>query len=214
MIGQHNQSEIDVILRKNFGTYQKYGKDFAKVRKDAVINTFNNTKKKLEKLDYVQGNTLTEKGVFSSKIYADEILTGELFATEFHEGLNEYHIIMLFAAICFEPKEKTEFKEIYHSKFVEELIRKIKRNNFLQYERKFHYLRQLTALIDPCYHGKSIFEIINNTNLLEGDLIRFFRQILDRIGQVRKATQDNMLIRLLDNCARLIDDTMKDIDAI
>lgn len=214
LIGQHDKTEIDVILRKNFGTYQKYGKDFAKARKDAVINVFNNTKKKLEKLDYIRENALTEKGNFSSRIYSDEILTGELFATEFYKDLNEYHLIMLFAAICFEPREKTEFKEVYHSKFVEELIRKIKKNGYLQCEQKFHYLRQLTALIDPCYHGKSIFEIIKNTNLLEGDLIRFFRQILDRIGQVRKATQDNQLVRLLDNCSKLVEGAMKDIDAI
>ena len=214
LIGQHDKSEIDIILRKNFGTYQKHGKDFAKVRNDVIINVFNNTKKKLEKMDYIKENLLTEKGEFSRKIYSDEILTGELFATEFYNDLNEYHIIMLFAAICFEPKEKTEFKKVFPSKFVEELLRKIQTNEYLRHERKFHHLQQLTALIDPCYHDKSIFEIMENTNLLEGDLIRFFRQILDRIGQVRKATQDNKLIRLLDNCSQLVNDSMKAIDVI
>ena len=73
---------------------------------------------------------------------------------------------------------------------------------------------KLTCLIHPCYYRKTIFDIIKNTNLLEGDLIRFFRQIVDKIHQIRNSTQDERLIQLLNNCEDLIENTLMDVDLV
>jgi len=94
------------------------------------------------------------------------------------------------------------------------LKKELRYNHYLQKEKRFNELETLTALIHPCYHGKNIFEIIRNTNLLEGDVIRFFRQVLDRIGQIKNATDDYVLRRLLDNCKSIINDSMKDIEIL
>jgi superfamily II RNA helicase len=214
LINQHNSYEIDKILRKNFYSFQKYGTHASKLYFTVIHNNFKNTKKKLIKLGYMQNNALTEKGLFSSKIYSDEILFGEIFATNFYEKLNEYQMLMIIACLCYESRERTEFYETHFSKFIIDLQRHIKSDNFLQREKRFNSLLDLTALIHPCYYGKNIFEILNYTNLLEGDVIRFFRQILDRIDQVRKATTDYKLIGVLDNCKRVVNDCMKDIDII
>ena len=111
-------------------------------------------------------------------------------------------------------KEKTDFFKLFPSKFVNDLKKKIKSHSFLQKEKRFNNLELLTSLIDPCYYGKTIFDIIKNSNLQEGDLIRFFRQILDKIGQIKNATNDNRLMDLLNNCQKIINDSMKDIDVI
>ncbi|MCH8329023.1 MAG: hypothetical protein IIB81_01375 [Nanoarchaeota archaeon] len=55
---------------------------------------------------------------------------------------------------------------------------------------------------------------MENTNLLEGDLIRFFRQILDRINQIRKATKDERLKQMLRSCQDLILNCLRDIDTV
>jgi len=214
LIKQHTEKEIDEILCKSFYSFQRYGKSNYTEKKGEIYRTFDNIKSKLSMLGYMENGRLTWKGEFSSKIYADEILTGEIFSTGFHEKLNEYHILMLIASLCYESRERTEFHKTYHSHFLSELKNEIKKIDYLRKEKKFRHLDSLTAMIHPIYEGKDIFEAIKNTNLLEGDVIRFFRQILDRIGQIMNATDDDKLKHVLVNCKELISNSMKDIDAV
>ena len=76
---------------------------------------------------------------------------------------------------------------------------------------KFQNLSKITVFIDPLYHGKTFFEVVMLTNLLEGDVIRFYAQILDRIGQIRKASTDHELITKLENCKGIIEKTLEGI---
>ena len=175
---------------------------------------FEKIKKTLTKLNYVKNNKLTAKGEFSAQIYADEILIGEIFTTDFYLNLNEYQILMILACICYESREKTEFYKEYTSVSLKQLKKALMSNSYTLKEQKFNELEQLTSLIDPCYNNKSIFDIMENTNLLEGDLIRFFRQILDRINQIRKATLDERLKQMLRSCQDLILNCLRDIDAV
>ncbi|MDP2749396.1 MAG: DEAD/DEAH box helicase [Nanoarchaeota archaeon] len=214
LIKRHKDDEIYQILCKNFGTFQKHGMNFDKMEKNVVFNAFNNIKKKLNKLGYIKDGRLTEKGEFSSKIYADEILFGEIFATEFYKDLNEYQILLLLGCICFEQRERTEIYQVYYSEFSEGLMKKVKENEFLKKEKKFNFMKKISAFVDPCYSGKSIFDIIKNSNLLEGDVIRFLRQMSDRLNQLKKATDDERLARLLESCQERVENTMKDIGGL
>ncbi len=121
---------------------------------------------------------------------------------------------MIIACLSYEPREKTELYKKYPSNFINELKRRLKTNEYILKEKKFHYIDDITALIDPCYHGKNIFDIMKNTNLLEGDLIRFFRQMLDRMGQITEATDDHILRNMLIGCKHLIKDCLKEIDDV
>jgi len=211
LVKGHTPDEIDSILKENFYTFQKYGKS---TKKNIFMYSFDRSIKKLEKLGYVKNGKLTEKGEFSSKIYSDEILTGEIFATDFYIRLNEYQILMMIAGICYESREKTEFYVEYPSKFLNELYRAIRANVYLNNEKRFRDLDVLTAMIDPCYNNKTIFDIMRNTNLLEGDLIRFFRQVLDRINQVKQASNDERLRQMLNSCKDMILNCLRDIDSL
>ena len=214
LIKNHTQEEIDDILKHNFFTFQKFGKGFSKIKRNMFSFSFEKTKKNLIHLGYVKDNMLTEKGVFACEIYSDEILIGEIFATTFYSELNEYQMLMVLACLCYEPREKTEFYKEYPSKFVNELRKHLKANDYLSKEHRFNHLDSLTALMHPCYDNKTIFDIMDNTNLLEGDLIRFFRQIMDKINQIKQATQDQMLQQMLKSCQGLIINCLRDIDAV
>ena len=184
-------------------------------RENAIShNAFYNSKKKLEKMGYVNGNKLTSKGVFSSNIYSDEILIGEMFATDFYTKLDEYQMFLAVACICYEAREKTEFLKLYPSNLVDGFKKMIYGNEYLINEKRFKQIQSLTAIIHPLYHGHSLFKIHANTNLQEGDLIRFFRQITDKLGQIKGATQDSSLRDRLSNCQKLVDDCLGEIDRI
>jgi superfamily II RNA helicase len=221
LIKMHNSKEIEAILCKSFHSYQKYG-SFNPKKKNMFSHRFESIKKKLLKMNYlfidegIEGSPvgLTNKGEFSSQIYADELLVGEIFATEFKDDLTTYEIFLLLACICYEPKERTKFFKKFVNIEVKRLESKIGHHKFLKRKKNFKSLKKITALIWPCYKGKDIFDIIDNTNLLEGDVIRFFRQILDRIGQILKATDDNKLIEKLDAIRLKIIKALKDIDVV
>lgn len=214
LIKNHEEDEINKILKNNFFTFQKYGKGYAKIKRNMFAYRFEKTKKRLIKLKYVKENNLTTKGEFSSQIYADEILIGEIFATDFYIKLNEYQILMILACICYESREKTEFYEEYPSDILNQLKKALMKNSYTNKEHRFNDLDPLTSLIDPCFHNKSIFDIMENTNLLEGDLIRFFRQLLDLINQIKKATKDERLRQILISCRDLIFNCLMDIDTV
>src|SRR3989338_1732682 len=200
LIGQHNEEEIERILKMSFYTYQKGS---------GIKHNFNAIEKKLIKLGYVHERKLTEKGKFAAKIYSDELLTGEIFATDFCKELDEYQILLIVAAICFEPRERNEFHKIYANYEVNQLKKKMQRLDI-----RFEHIPSLTAVIHPCYHGKDIFGIMKNTTFLEGDVIRFLRQMLDRLAQIRNASNDSDLIRKMKNCQGLIVNSLADIDKI
>jgi len=214
LIIQHDEKEIDEILCKSFHSFQKYGKNFMNRENIVSHNAFYNYRKKLEKMGYVNGNTITDKGIFASKIYSDEILIGEIFATDFYTKLNEYQMLMVVACLCYEAREKTEFFKNYPSKSSGELKRMVWKNDYLGREKRFREFENLTALIHPLYHGRSLLKILENTNLLEGDVIRFFRQIADRLGQIKSATEDKSLKDMLSNCQKVVEDCVGEFDTL
>lgn len=214
LIKQHKQEEIDEILCKNFYTFQKYGKVFGRLKNNVIYNTFSNLKKRLVRMEYVKDDKLTEKGEFASKVYADEIQLGEIFATDFCKQFNDYQLFVLLACLCYEPRRKDEFYKQYRTQHTSSLKNKLKQHEYLKREKRFRHIDDITAFVYPCYYGKNIFDIIQNTNLLEGDVFRFFRQVLDRIGQIRKATNNYDVKDMLDKWQHLINNSMQEIDVI
>ena len=213
LLKRHTPEEIDEILCMNFASYQKYGKSIGNI-KDVIYNTFDIIKKRLFKYNFITEQGLTDKGEFASRIYADELLTAELFATTLHESLDEHQILILVACLSYEPKERTEYYKTYPSKKIADIRKELRRSEYLSKNRKLRYMEEITALVEPMVRGKTVFEVLLNTNLLEGDVIRFFRQMLDRIGQIRNATMDHRLIEKLRNCQDRINECIKDVDGL
>ena len=206
LIDQHPPEEIEKIILQSFYAYQH--------KKTHFPRTFQKIKKKLEKMHYVENNNLTEKGKFTAAIYADELQIGEIFATEFWHDLNEYQILLLIASLCYEGRERTKFYKTYVTTDVKSLYKKLDHHDFLRKEKRFEEIENMTALIYPAYKGESLNVILEATTLEEGDVIRIYRQMLDRLGQVRGAATDDHLILLLRGCMTLIGDTIKNIDVI
>ena len=123
-------------------------------------------------------------------------------------------MLMAVACLCYEAREKTEFFKKYPSRLADELKRMIWKNDYLKHEKRFREIDDLTALIHPLYHGQNLLKIIENTNLLEGDLIRFFRQIEDKLRQIKSATEDRSLMDMLSNCQKLVDNCVGKFDTI
>ncbi|MBI2147174.1 DEAD/DEAH box helicase [Candidatus Woesearchaeota archaeon] len=215
LIKLHTDEEIDIVLASSFYCFQTFGKSFKKKENIFQIKRqFKNIVKVLEKNGYVRDKALTPKGEFASRIFCDEMLISELFATEFYYRLDEEQIIMLLGAIVYEPRVADKFFNKAVTKGTRQLMTMLSHHPFLKNYKQFRKMAELSSVLHPCYTGKRFVELLPNATLLEGDLIKFFKQIQDRIGQIRKATQDQRLIGMLRECADCIDRCLEGIDAV
>jgi superfamily II RNA helicase len=211
LINQHPPEQIEKILRLSFWSYQQFGENYAKVPARVLLARYNSIIKRLEAFGYIEKGKLTEKGIFSSKIFSDEIATGEVFSTPMIESMDEYQAMLVLAALAYEGRDLDQFKNPHVDQKVGQLRHLLRENDVLSRERKFKELEKLTALIYPVYHGESFFTVLNQTNLQEGDLIRFFLQILDRTGQIKKATSDFRVRKKMENCEGIIKKALEGI---
>lgn len=204
LINNHTKEEIEYILRLSFFSYQKFGDNYRNIPTKKLLARYNNICKLLTKYDYIKDHALTDKGIFSSRIFADEIIFGEIFATDFIESIDEYKILLLLGALVYEPRVTHKFSQSILTKPYQELKKQISDQPYLNRQKKFEQLKKITTIIFPLYQGEDFFIILKKTNLLEGDLIRFFAQILDRLGQVRKATNDRNILIKMENCEGIV----------
>ncbi|MFH1650263.1 MAG: DEAD/DEAH box helicase [Candidatus Woesearchaeota archaeon] len=215
MIRGHNEEQIDTILVSNFFCYQKAQTGMTEGQARGVMRRrWTNLTKVLQKYKYIQGDSITEKGEFASYMFADELEFTEIFGTQFHKGLTTYQTLMIVAALCYEKRPRTKFFNKQGGHDIKDLLKRIEQNEPLRQERRFNNIHDLTSIILPLSKGVPFLEILANTNMLEGDLIRIFRQMMDRIMTVRKATRDDELQNRLDKSVKAIDECFKDIGLI
>ncbi len=206
MIKLHSEEEMKVILKQSFLAYQETQVDM-KLR-------FDNMVKKLKARGFIKADKLTEKGDFASKIYADEVETAEIFATTFADSLTEYEILVIFAMIAYEPKDKDKFfKPMKHNK-THDLRRKLRKVRAIEDDERFRYMFEMASLVESCFNKGSFFDIIDLTNQSEGDLIRLFSQMLDRLRQVRRASFNMNLNDKLDVLSDKITHFLQDVKEI
>ncbi len=210
LIHRHSAQDIEKVLHKSFFTYQKNGANFKKGH--SLRASFEKHKHKLERLDYVLAEKLTPKGVFCSRIYSDEILMSEVFATDFYKQLTALQILVLIGCVCFESRDKDEKTTLTHDERL--FLELLHKHPILRKEKCFEKISQVTKLINPCYDEQSIFQIFAETQLLEGDVIRFFRQIMDRLSQIQNATQEKELRDITSHVIDKIKKLLEEVDVL
>ena len=215
LLDQKSEDEIEHILRLSFFSYQKFGKNYEKVPTKILLARYNAIVRRLLKFGFVtKEKKLTDKGFFGARVYADEITLGEIFATDFAKKLDEYQTLLVLAALVYEPRETHKFKQKFRSEALKILKRELHSHEWLGKEKKFLNLDTITVFINPIFHGKDFFDVLQYTNLLEGDVIRVYGQILDRIGQIKKATTSFELRDKMDNCKGIVERVLEGIYTI
>ncbi len=199
--------EIKTLLKSNLDFFQKHGEKGFRDNRIAALMWANFVKKKnqLEKMGYVQGNQLTEKGWFASRIYTQELTVTELFFDYKRFDLDEFKILLLLATVVYEPRRMDRFVvDKQRPKQMKELINDLNEDLYIRKHFDFRHMDKLWTLMWAWYKGASFLEVIKYTNLLEGDILRFFRQIIDVLTQLKKASTDRELINKLDACLNVM----------
>jgi superfamily II RNA helicase len=192
LVHSHTEKEQEVILESNFYAYQQAGRQGS----NKIKASFEKKKKKLFKDGFIvnglNGPELTEKGLFAMKVYNQELLVGELFTGKHKALITNKEILLFIGRICYEERKNHKFKskskEVSRSAF-----KKIQDNTVLYNYFRKNDLSLLEDFLIKWYDGCDFEELMEYSNLLEGDIVRYIRQILDLLEQIRHATLDEEL---------------------
>lgn len=201
LVNNHKPAEIDKILKMNFDFYVRKNSE----KQVRIKATYNNRLKKLSSMGYIQNNKLTDKGFFASKIYNDELIITELFHSALHEKLTNKQLLILLAGIEYEMKRKDYFSIKGTEQSYAHLLKLVQQNKFMIKNINKINLKRMIAIVSTWVDHGEFKDLINLTNLMEGDIIRLFRRVIDMLRQITKATPDRQLQNRMEELIHLMD---------
>ena len=176
----------------------------------------------LEKLGYIEGETLLPRGQLASQIYGYEMQITQLFFKGFFERLNEDEINVLMLAIVSEPRKHSDFyKKLNDRGFKRMLeaaeaefkpVRKLE-SRFGVAELTPTLETQLSAVMLAWSRGCEFEELHQFASVADGDFVRSFRLVVDLLRQMRRAMREHeTLLDKLERCIRKINRDVVDAE--
>ena len=202
LVERYNDKEIEFILKKSFDYYLR-----KKQQRDIrIMASFKNRVGKLTRMGYIsKDRELTEKGDFAKLIYSNELLMGEIFGTDLYKGLSDLDILIVIATIIYESRRGNTFSRHDVRQQLKRITMRLDRNKYVAKHLNLTNMKCIIPMVTAWAKGCDFDELMEYSNLLEGDYIRLFRQIIDFLRQVRRATHDHDLIDKVEDGIRRID---------
>lgn len=182
--------DIFAAFDASFKAFQDSGKALERDRK-----VLRRRLEVMKKAGYIDGDRLTEKGRFASRIFGYEVQLAELFEFGFFRDLDEFDILLVLAAVVFEPRrtDPTNVRRVKKlGKKKDEAEQVLSR--FLKIEAALGGEGETSGLewgisqpIMVWAKGGSMDDLEMITDTAMGDLIRYFRLTLQMVRQFRKA---------------------------
>lgn len=201
LIARFNNDIIKKVLNNSYYYYQKKEEN----SRTRILSTYGNIIKKLKSLDFVdENNELTYKGKFASGIYANEVLVTEIFATDLWKKLSLVEINIIIASIAYEPRLNDYFKFPKNKNGYKHILDIISENEYLKKNLNKKSLLRIYLFVEMWSKGADFSQLLEVTNLQEGDIIRLIRQIIDYEQQIKKACWDSDLSDRMEEAIKLI----------
>ncbi len=218
LIDSFNDETQEKLLRSNFDYYTR-----TKNNKKAVhiMASYKNKLKHLLKLNYIveadkvsasnnynveldKKYYLTDKGRFAKHLYSNEIVLTELFHSRQLHKLNDVELLTILAAIVYEAKRLDHFMIKGSERIYNKLLRFLEKEKLSREVNKIS-LKRMINFVRSWALGDSFRKLMSYSNLAEGDIIRFFRRLIDTLIQLQHATSDEDLKQRLERMVALID---------
>lgn len=196
LIDKHTKDEQETILKSSFDYYLRT-KGGRQVR---IMSTFNHMVDRLKRMGYISNDyKVTEKGRFATHIYSNEMLVSEIFSSDLYKEFDEVELNVILASIMYEERRMDKFK-LGDKRTYFHIVDVISKNKYAGSKLNFRNVSRLNKIVALWIEGVSFSELLNYTNLDEGDLIRLFRQVIDLCHQIIRATSDHNLADKIENC--------------
>jgi superfamily II RNA helicase len=141
------------------------------------------------------------------------LAVGEMFADNRYKNLSEFDILLFVGALAYEPRRMDRFKFFNEIKIDNNVLRVCAGNKILEKTVQRLSLKRLKGIVYNWASGAEFTDIVKMANLADGDYIRLFRQMIDMLKQVKRASHfiDYDLEEKIDKCIDMID---RDIVAV
>jgi superfamily II RNA helicase len=159
--------------------------------------------KLLKELNYIEGESLTRKGLFAKKIYGYELILTELYADNILEQLDEFELGIIACASVFEPR-KNQRPALNLSKS----CRRIKRVTEETYDRIRHREQKyriypfsklpyfhLSPVIEAWLRGTNFEKVSGITDTDEGEIVRYFRMSVQILREIADAGASSAILK-------------------
>ncbi|AJF61907.1 TPA: DEAD/DEAH box helicase [Candidatus Woesearchaeota archaeon] len=197
LINNHTPEEREIILKMNFDYFIRRQQSNRQVR---VMSSYNHKVKILKSMGYIQGEGLSDKGLFATKIYSNELLVTEMFADNIYKELSDEEINVLVAAAIYEPRRKDYFSLKGIDKTYAHIMRVISKRSYVSKNLNKLYVKRMVRVIGDFTAGTDFRNLLELSSLEEGDLIRLIRRVIDMLRQIRHASNSHELVERLHIC--------------
>ncbi|MFW6378707.1 MAG: DEAD/DEAH box helicase [Nanoarchaeota archaeon] len=219
LLANHTEKDQERILKSSFDYYVR-----TQANKKAVyvIASFRKKVKMLKKLGFIkdaaqvsaefdgayvdidQKYVLTEKGEFARHIYFNEVALTELFFRDDLDEVSDLDLLIILATITYEPRRNDYFMIKGSEKTYNRILKRFDKTPVFQDVNKIS-LKRMINFVSAWATGAEFVELLKYSNLQEGDVIRFFRRLIDVLTQLKRATDNEKIKGRIDTLIEKID---------
>ena len=166
-------------------------------RTNTVARTFDRVCDVLTALDYLDGDTVTDKGRHLRRIYTDmDLVAAEAIRAGLFDGLGPSELASVLSALVFEARRADDASSPklpggQVRPVLGELVRLWGQLDALERDHKLDFLRQpdvgFAWAAWRWAEGDDLDDVLMATGLSAGDFVRWMKQLLDLCGQVADA---------------------------
>ena len=165
-------------------------------RANTVARTFDRVCEVLDALDYLDGDTVTERGRHLMRVYSDmDLVAAEALRRGLWDGLSAPELAGALSALVFESRRTDDASPRVAGGRVAPVLRETidlwRGLAALEAEHRLDFLREP----DPGFawaawrwaEGADLDDVLEGTQLAAGDFVRWVKQLIDLAGQVADA---------------------------
>ncbi len=217
LLANFDEATQEKVLKSSFDYYTRTQANRKAVH---VMATYKNKIKLLKKLDYIkdasettyenayventQKFSLTPKGNFAKHLYSNEIALTELFFLNHLHEIGDLDLLTILAALTYEARRLDYFMIKGSEKAYNRILNLVGKTRVGHDLNKIS-LKRMINFVKAWATGATFTQLMTYCNLAEGDIIRFFRRLVDTLTQLQHATEDEALRTTFQKLIKLID---------
>lgn len=187
LLDRFTPAEVKSLLGKTLASFQqKLGRKDSRSAQ-ALFSDFSAKQKLLQTLDYLDGNTLKDKGRICQNIYIQELLVTELVAEGLIQKQNAADLSSLAAAIIHTPRQDEPHFTLSPPAWlapVELVCERLRRQDKDGLAGPFRVHAAIAPIVAAWANGASLQDILQEYPIAPGDFVTLCRQTIDLLRQI------------------------------
>ena len=181
-------------------------------RTNTVARTFDRVCTVLTQLDYLEGDTVTDRGRHLMRIYTDmDLVAAESLRHGLWDDLTPSELAAVLSVLVFEARRADDASSPRLPggrvrDVIGEMVRMWAHLDALERDNKLDFLREPDmGFAWAAYRwaeGDDLDDVLGGTSLAAGDFVRWMKQLLDLTGQVADAAGDSPLRKVARDAVR------------